>query len=107
MFKLHFGVRLTDLRRPEEIYVLSVCESEGGDLHVSTGQHTVEGFGVPVDKDVAPRTENTSNNKGGDRKGSKGERRVRKSSSVTSVAKQVRGRNRHQQKRSGKENELG
>lgn len=50
--------------------MLCVCESEGGDLHVSTGQHTVEGFGVPVDKGVAPRTENTSDNKGGERKGS-------------------------------------
>lgn len=44
---------------------MCVCESEGGELHVSTGRHTVEGFGVPVDKDVAPRTENKQNNKGG------------------------------------------
>lgn len=70
--------------------MLCVCESEGGKLHVSTGQHTVEGFGLPVDKDVAPRTENTSNNKGEGRKGSKRESRVRKSCSVTSVANAFR-----------------
>lgn len=48
---------------------------EVSELHVSTGQHTVEGFGVPVDKDVAPRTEDTSKNKGEDgrERGSKGE----------------------------------
>lgn len=60
-------------RRAKESYVLCVCESEGGELHVSTGQHTVGGFEVPVDKDVAPRTEDTSDNKGEDRKGSKRE----------------------------------
>lgn len=62
-----------------ESYVWCVCESEGGKLHVSTGQRTAEGFGVPVGKDGAPRTENTSNNKGEgeDGRGSKRESRVR------------------------------
>lgn len=51
----------------------------------------MEGFGVPVDKDVAPRTENTSNNKGEDRKGSKRESRVRKSCSIVSVVQRFSG----------------
>lgn len=42
---------------------------EVSELHVSTGQHTVEGFGVLADKDGAPRTEDMSTNTGKDGNG--------------------------------------
>lgn len=56
---------------------------EVSELHVSTGQHTVEGFGVLVDKDVAPRTEDMSTNKGKDGK----ERQQTRAGAGSAVAK--------------------